>query len=83
LPEGLEVTTVSIEEVRERLDELIDGLAIGEELIVTRDDQPIARLAKTAPSAGWPCKAGSARDKILWIAPDFDTPLDDFREYME
>jgi predicted DNA-binding antitoxin AbrB/MazE fold protein len=31
----------------------------------------------------WPCKAGSAKDKILWIAPDFDAPLEDFREYME
>jgi hypothetical protein len=26
----------------------------------------------------WPCKAGSAKDKILDIAPDFDAPLEQF-----
>jgi hypothetical protein len=25
---------------------------------------------------------GSAKDDILHIAPDFDAPLDDFKEYM-
>ena len=29
----------------------------------------------------WPCKAGSARDIPHWMAPDFDAPLDDFRDY--
>ena len=31
----------------------------------------------------WPCKAGSAKDQILWIAPDFDAPLAEVREGME
>jgi len=61
---------------------LIDKLVPGEELIVTRNDQPVAKLARTTRS-DWPCQAGSAKDKILWIAPDFDAPLEDFREYME
>ena len=35
------------------------------------------------PRTSWPCQAGSAKGKILYIAPDFDAPLDDFKEYME
>jgi antitoxin (DNA-binding transcriptional repressor) of toxin-antitoxin stability system len=73
---------MSIDEAQGRLAELIDKLAPGEELIFTRDQMPIAKLVRT-PLTSWPCKAGSAKDKILWIAPDFDAPLDDFREYME
>jgi hypothetical protein len=28
-------------------------------------------------------RAGTAKDQILWIAPDFDAPLEDFRAYMQ
>jgi antitoxin (DNA-binding transcriptional repressor) of toxin-antitoxin stability system len=73
---------VSVDEMLARFDELIDGLAMGEELLITRDQKTIARLMKAAPTNSWPCESGSARDKILWIAPDFDSPLDDFRDYM-
>ena len=42
-------------------------------------------LDSSSPSneGPWPCKAGSAKDKILWISPDFDEPLEEFREYTE
>jgi len=76
------MTTVTIEEAQARLPELIDNLAPGAELVVTRDKQPVAKLARI-PVGAASCKAGSAKDKILWIAPDFDAPLDEFREYME
>jgi hypothetical protein len=46
------------------------------------NDQPVAKLARTEPNKQWPCKAGSAKGKI-WMAPDFDAPLEDFKEYME
>lgn len=26
---------------------------------------------------------GTGKDMVIWIAPDFDAPLDDLREYME
>ena len=28
-------------------------------------------------------KAGSLKGTVTYMAPDFDTPLDDFKEYME
>ena len=50
--------------------------------MLTDNGQPLARLVR-AERTSWPCKAGSAKDKVLWIAPDFDAPLDEFKEYME
>ena len=38
------MTVVTIEEAQAKLPELIDHLASGEELVITRDQRPIARL---------------------------------------
>ena len=74
--------TVKLEDARVRLPELIAGLQPGEEVVIVEDGQPLAMLTR-APRTSWPCKAGSAKDTIHWMAPDFDAPLEDFREYME
>jgi antitoxin (DNA-binding transcriptional repressor) of toxin-antitoxin stability system len=76
------MTTMTIEEAQAKLPEVIEKLAPGEELIIVQDGEPVAKLTRTPPKQ-WPCQAGSAKDRILWIAPDFDDPLEDFREYME
>ena len=76
------MTTVTIEEAQSRLPEIIQRLQPGEEITITDHGQPLAQVKK-AERTSWPCKAGSAKDRILWIAPDFDAPLDAFREYME
>jgi len=38
---------------------------------------------KKVERTSWPCKAGSYRKADFWMAPDFDAPLDEFKEYME
>lgn len=38
------MTTVTIEEAQAKLPQLIAHLAVGEELVITQDKQPIARL---------------------------------------
>lgn len=76
------MTTVTIEEAQAKLPELIEHLAQGEELVITRNQQPIARLlAETQPERK-PRKAGSAKG-MLTILSDDDEHLDDFAEYME
>lgn len=75
------MTTVTLDEAKAHLDTLIAGLQPGEELTITDQGQPLARITK-AERTSWPCKAGSAAGKIH-MAPDFDAPLEDFREYME
>lgn len=76
------MSTLTLEEAQSRLKDIIEALSPGEEIIIVQDDQPIAKLTR-ADRQSWPCKAGSAKDKIPWIAPDFDAPLEDFKEYME
>ena len=64
------------------LSALVEEVQHGEEIVLTDHDRPVARLLpaeesrpKIAPVAG--------SLKGFWMAPDFDEPLEDFREYME
>ena len=73
---------VTIEEAQAHLPELIERLQPGEEMTITNRGQPLAQVKK-AERASWPCQAGSYRKAEFWMAPDFDAPLDEFKEYME
>jgi antitoxin (DNA-binding transcriptional repressor) of toxin-antitoxin stability system len=76
------MATINMEEAQAHLPQIIAGLNPGEPLVITKDGEPVATL--TRPSAKmWPCKAGSAKEMPHWMAPDFDAPLDDFRDYTE
>ncbi len=76
------MASVTLEEAQAKLPELIDQLSPGEAVIITRQGQPLAQVKK-AERSSWPCQAGSYRKAEFWMAPDFDAPLDDFKEYME
>jgi len=71
----------NIHEAKARLSELIQKAMLGEEVIIARDNRPVAKLVAFRP-AKRRRKLGSAKDKILYIAPDFEAPLDDFKDYM-
>jgi len=75
------MSTVPIEEAEAKLRELIESLKPGEEIVITRDEQPIAKLVGEQPMKTAHRKIGIAKDKILYMADDFDAPLDDFQEY--
>jgi antitoxin (DNA-binding transcriptional repressor) of toxin-antitoxin stability system len=75
--------TVTIEEAQNRLTELIHRLTPGDEVVITENDQPGARLVATAPPQRKPRKLGTLRGTVLYMAPDFDAPLDELKEYME
>jgi antitoxin (DNA-binding transcriptional repressor) of toxin-antitoxin stability system len=73
------MTVVTIEEAQARLLELIQRLNPGDELIITHQDAPIARLAPAGNKRTWPCKSGSASGRIR-IAENFDDPLEGFED---
>jgi antitoxin (DNA-binding transcriptional repressor) of toxin-antitoxin stability system len=75
------MASVTLEEAQARLPQLLEQLQPGEEMTITVHGQPLAQVKKAVRTA-WPCQAGSARGKIH-LAPDFDAPLEEFREYME
>jgi prevent-host-death family protein len=78
------MTTISIDEAQAKLSELIDGLAPGEVVVITKDNEPVARLTSAdRPESKTPRQPGTLRGTVLYMAPDFDAPLDDFKEYME
>ncbi len=74
--------SITIEQAQFRLKELIAGLNPGEEVILTQDEQPVAKLVVTAPVIPTR-KLGTMRGSVQYMAPDFDAPLEDFREYTE
>jgi len=73
--------TVTIEEAQAKLRELIDGLAPGEEVIITRNQQPVAKLVGQQRPMRKPRRPGSAKGKLVILGED-DTHLEDFKEYM-
>jgi antitoxin (DNA-binding transcriptional repressor) of toxin-antitoxin stability system len=74
--------TLNLDDAQARLREILAGLQPGEEIVLTDNGQPLAKLVKTERTS-WPCEPGSAKDSIHWISPDFDAPLEEFKEYME
>jgi antitoxin (DNA-binding transcriptional repressor) of toxin-antitoxin stability system len=77
-----EQATITIGDVQSRLHEVIAGLNPGEPLVITQNGEPVATLTRSDPPPK-PRKAGSAKNQILGMSPDFDAPLDEFRESME
>jgi prevent-host-death family protein len=76
--------TVTLQEAQATLSDLIHRLTPGEEIVITENDRPVARLLPTPPVPPKnPRKLGTLKGTVLYMAPDFDAPLEDFREYME
>ena len=78
------MTSISIIEAQAKLPELVHGLSPGDEVVIIENEQPVARIVAVAGSLPRPPRrAGTLRGTVLYIAPDFDAPLDDFKEYTE
>lgn len=74
-------TIVNPQEARTRLPELLEMVEAGEEVVIARDGQPVAKIVKSgAPEPAQPGATGAVigmlRGKV-WISPDFDDPLSD------
>jgi antitoxin (DNA-binding transcriptional repressor) of toxin-antitoxin stability system len=76
------MSSLTLEEAQKKLPELLTRLQPGEEILITDHGQPLAQVKK-AERTSWPCKAGSYKKAGFWMAPDFDAPLDEFKEYAE
>jgi antitoxin (DNA-binding transcriptional repressor) of toxin-antitoxin stability system len=72
--------TITLEEAQAKLRELIHQLPPGEELVITENDRPVATLTTTQPEVPRERRLGTQRGSVLYMAPDFDAPLDEFKE---
>ncbi len=70
---------VTIDEARQRLGDLIDSAARGDEVVITRDERPVAKLVPF-PAVTVRPRFGRAKG-LIEMSDDFDAPLDDFAEY--
>ena len=64
--------TVTIAEAEARMDELLDAALAGEEVIITRDDVPVAKLTPihSQRERGWLKGQGSLDDSFFEPLPD-------------
>jgi prevent-host-death family protein len=72
--------TITIEEAQAKLPELIDKLAPGEEVVITRDAQPVAQLMGLPAEKPHPVPGRC--QGMLTILADDDEHLKDWAEYM-
>lgn len=78
------MSKITIQEAQVNLFELIHQLLPGEEVVITENNQPVARLLPN-PNVHTPKprQLGKGSGTVLFMAPDFDAPLDDLKAYME
>ena len=77
--------SVTVEEAQSHLAEIINELAPGEEIVLTRDNKPVATIrAASAPASlqREPPKLGTLKGSILYLAPDFDEIPEGFEDYL-
>lgn len=77
------MSSLTVQEAQAKLSELIHNLKPGDEVVITDNDQPVARLVPAEQRRQTPRRPGTLRGTAKYMAPDFDAPVDDFREYME
>jgi prevent-host-death family protein len=74
------MNVITLEEAQAKLSQLIDGLASGEEVIITRDARPVAQLIALPIEKPHPV-FGRGRGKLVILVED-DEHLKDFEDYM-
>ncbi|HKQ40179.1 MAG TPA: type II toxin-antitoxin system prevent-host-death family antitoxin [Verrucomicrobiae bacterium] len=78
----MKVKQIGTLEAKTRFSELLAQVEKGHRFRITRHGKPIADLTPV-PEENKKRKAGFAPGLITYMAPDFDAPLEDFKEYME
>lgn len=74
------MTQMSAEAAGDHLSDLLQAVMRGEEVVIMKDDQPVARLVSVANQRTIR-RFGCAKGQIT-MAADFDAPLADFADYM-
>jgi prevent-host-death family protein len=75
------MNTVTVQDAKARLEEIIDRLHPGEEIVITRDNRPVATLTGSANPQARSRQLGTLKGTVKYMAPDFDAPLDEFKDY--
>ena len=74
-------TTITVEEAQAKLPELISMLAPGQEVFITLNHQPVAKLVGARAANGKRREPGNCKGMITLLVED-EEHLKDFAEYM-
>jgi prevent-host-death family protein len=71
----------NIAEAKAHLSELVQKAMLGEEIVIARDNKPLAMLVPIKRAAGKRVP-GSGKGQILFMAEDFDAIPQGFEDYI-
>ena len=77
--QGEGMSQFNIHIAKAHLSELIQRAMMGEDIIIAKDNKPIARITPYSPVSN-KRQVGLAKGMIK-LSDDFDAPLDDFEDY--
>ena len=69
-------------QAKTHLSRLLDEVAGGETIHITKHGKRVAELRPPAPKKQAKSKFGCVKGSGFYMAPDFDKPLEEFKEYM-
>ena len=72
---------VTIHQAKTHLSRLIKEALEGEEIVIAKGNQPMVKLV-VVPEMRKQRQIGTDPNFILYMAEDFDAPLEDFADYM-
>ncbi|MBT9589638.1 MAG: type II toxin-antitoxin system Phd/YefM family antitoxin [Thiobacillus sp.] len=70
----------NIAEAKSHFSELVKKAMLGEEVVIAKDNKPILKLVLMAADTK-ERMPGSAKGKVTYMAPDFDSTPEDFQDY--
>jgi antitoxin (DNA-binding transcriptional repressor) of toxin-antitoxin stability system len=73
--------TITVEEAQAKLPELVGKLSPGEEIVLTQNHQPVAKLVGQRPVGLAPRVPGNCKGMIT-LAVEDEEHLRDFKDYM-
>jgi prevent-host-death family protein len=80
MPKPSKPRQFNVAEAKARFSELVKRAMAGEQVVIAKDNKAVLRLVPVHVPAGRRAP-GSAKGQI-WMAPDFEAPLDDFADYV-
>lgn len=69
-------------EAKTHLSRLLDEVAAGATIYITKHGKRVAELRPPEPPRRKRAKFGCAKGPGFYMAPDFDEPLEEFKDYM-
>jgi prevent-host-death family protein len=76
------MTQIDIAEALMQMPQLLDVAISGEEIIITKDNQPVVKLVPISSLKKRRSPLFGVDKGLIAISDDFDEPLEDFKDYM-